>query len=1399
MRLQGDGYSKHPAPRTWPIRQSTFLVVEHQGDQMSMPRFRISNRPRYTLGGLILSMLAAQGASAAPDDGYSLGTAASYNVLVFEDLRASPTITGPVAAGRDILAAGFGYNTSASGTTGAIAARTFQGSNGSVRRDVVYGVSQSLTNVGVIGGVVKQGTPLNFAAIKTSLDQYSQRLAGLPTNGTTSIASPTLVEFTGTDPALNVFRVEGSLLAAVDILRISVPSTSTAVINVTGSNVALETAGTQLGQLPAGNVIWNFLESTALRLSLMGIQGTVLATNAAITQSSATVGGAIYARSLVGGDSGISWIPFSGPDPFGLHPRFECVETRSNGSKLAVFGYENPRAEVQQVAVGPSNQFTPAPASRRQPTAFFPGTHRSQFAVGYSGTPPTWTLRGAVAPIVPTKACSTSFEVTTINDTTAKSVTPMASFGKATSLQVSTTEHSLIAFDRNTILTARGPARFVTRARLEVSRSSGGNPLLSMPMRKAWQETTATWNCANDLDASALQDRCHNLDSWTLPRKAGTWDNPYQSSITTTGTASGSKVSFDVTADVQRFLSEAHRSPIAWILQGSGSGSSVLGAREGNAPAKLVIETQAYADTDFAGGQPFSFAVDGSLTTGLTLPSFADGRVRRIAALKPSDSPLVRYAEDELLVLTDSASELNAIRTRLNATEIATGTQVIPGVPRLHLLRIDPNRGDPATLVHNIRRTVNRPDGEQKVSSDAALRLLAAAMDEYQRGTIVSVNWLTQPQGATIQDYARSTFTEGAAAPGETTETSSNTFDWDHFSPNMHDVNRAWGLLAFQGLIKPEVDVAIIDGGYAFRHVDLDLDTVTIVNCPASQCENAVPCDNGGDCTWHGTRVANAGFGRGNNLSGGAGPGADVADLTLVSGFGDFFSLLIEIPALVIGGEDIINISSVLPVPDYAFPSTALTEPILTAARQLDVVIFSAAGNFNNDVDERRCFNLLLGTVCPWEKVNWFPCETDGVNCVGATPYDSKTRAPKSNFGGSVRYFATGAALIGSSPDHPIGTQFLARSEGTCSLATAFISGTAALVQAAGGGGAGRIERCLSDAKSGGPNDSFVNTFLATACGMGGVPANLAPRVEITQPAGETATIPGIGLITLRANAADFESGVLNNIVWTSSVEGSIGVSSSGGPLLYTPTSPGLRTITARVTDPVGGAPATDTITLAITPSPPNVEILRPLEGANEIMGIPTDFVGRITNLPFPITQQPCNAISWTASVFDPTILNDRILFSSMSGCTLQTTFIAEGNHEARIDAFLPPLVGTGVAERRFNVISDGKLHVKIMSPALNPDLVPLRAELSTLPSMSLTGAHVGGSGTVRYSWTINERVALGQPPSITILTGPTAIFTPTPECRPRDFGISLVVVDDLGHVANHAVRATRPNPCQPP
>lgn len=1127
-------------------------------------------------------------------------------------------------------------------------------------------------------------------------------------------------------------------------------------------------------------------------------RGTVVAPSAPVrfATPSAQHVGSVFAKSVdIDPDVTLTHKPYAGWDEvrFDVTPRFECVQTAPNGTKVATFGYLNPNAKAVSVAVGSDNRFSSGATNRLQPSTFLPGAYSSDFSIGYTGTAPEWQLNGTSASVVSSKVCTNSFAVSAVADATLNQSSPSANFGTSTTLEASSGKSSLLRFDRQAVLRARGAGRLIKTARLEVEVSSGSATLDAHAMRQDWVETSATWSCGKDQDPAAATARCHMMDRWELAPRPHTDENPYQAESVAHGTPSSGKVVFDVTEDVQRFVaSEAGTfGRMSWLLRSPSGQAVVMHAREANKAAKLVIEAVPFSDMDLAGNAPFSFSVDGSLATGQSLPSL-DGQPRPLAVLKPSDGTAIQFAENELIVATDDPIELNAIKARWAATEIATTDTVIPGLAKGHVLRIDTSRATPATLVPHLRQAVNRPDGVQRVSSATALGVLAAAAEESARGTLVGVNWLAPGAKADLDGIKTESFDDGAPQNGSiaSQEPSSNAYEWDHFV--MHEVPKAWELLYYTKKLKKSIDVGFVDAGFSLAYQD-QADRETWL-CTGGECENPFNCGGGSPCPWHGVHTAGAGFGEVNNRYGGAGPGAGVGNLDLWWGFGDMATTIATVPILtVIADDDIINFSNAIPVPDYLFYTTIYAEAVMWAARHVTgTLIFASAGNEGTNVDERRCFNLLLGDVCPWEKAVWFPCEGAGVKCVGATNYSDKGRASYSNYGGDVDYWASGTALAGADPANTdVGSAF--RFQQGTSFSSPFMAGVAALTWAANRYkiNAGDVETCLDAAKFGGPDGRFVNAFFATACGLGN-PSNVPPLVEIVQPDQEDLGA-GLGLVQLRATAGDFEDGAIDNIGWYDETGALLGTTLGSQPFLYFINSSGLYKITAKVLD-AQGAEGTDTVTFSATPAPPNLKIHAP-DGEDVPLGLPVDLVGEMTNFSSLTGLPPYETSIWVG------YHENSILFDHVTGASTQATFNQVG--ESRVTWTMTVDGLRGMAERKFKVVSDGKLHVKITSPSkdnVRLDDGSLKVSFTNETASTLSAVSTSDvQGGVTYVWTLTKVDGDGVTRPFASLNGQTVSFTPSGfRCGTSAVRLNVLAINQTGERAHDVVNATVGRFCDP-
>lgn len=94
-------------------------------------------------------------------------------------------------------------------------------------------------------------------------------------------------------------------------------------------------------------------------------------------------------------------------------PIIESVTDNRDGTFTALFGYENTYAATQLIPVSSSNEFSPAPADRGQPTSFLAGRQIDVFSITWSGSDLMWTLDGT------TVTANASQALFTIEDTKA--------------------------------------------------------------------------------------------------------------------------------------------------------------------------------------------------------------------------------------------------------------------------------------------------------------------------------------------------------------------------------------------------------------------------------------------------------------------------------------------------------------------------------------------------------------------------------------------------------------------------------------------------------------------------------------------------------------------------------------------------------------------------------------------------------------------------------------------------------------------------------------------------------------------------------------------------------------------------------------------------------------------
>ncbi|WP_224246139.1 choice-of-anchor A family protein [Hyalangium gracile] len=231
-----------------------------------------------------------------------------YNLFLLEDYNLGPDVRGKVAAGGNISLQSFsvGSHLLASDTSNVlVAGKNLTLSNGSVYGNAHYGGTYTTNQtVSFVRGAASRGTPIDFAARFTQLRSLSAQLAGLTANGTYTRESWGGIKLTGTRTGVNVFNVPASGFTGAARFTIDVPAGSFVLINIRGASATFQNFGYSLSGVDASNILYNFVDTTAISASSFGFQGTVLAPYARMSFSNGNWEGAVYAVSLTGTAAG---------------------------------------------------------------------------------------------------------------------------------------------------------------------------------------------------------------------------------------------------------------------------------------------------------------------------------------------------------------------------------------------------------------------------------------------------------------------------------------------------------------------------------------------------------------------------------------------------------------------------------------------------------------------------------------------------------------------------------------------------------------------------------------------------------------------------------------------------------------------------------------------------------------------------------------------------------------------------------------------------------------------------------------------------------------------------------------------------------------------------------------
>jgi serine protease len=732
---------------------------------------------------------------------------------------------------------------------------------------------------------------------------------------------------------------------------------------------------------------------------------------------------------------------------------------------------------------------------------------------------------------------------------------------------------------------------------------------------------------------------------------------------------------------------------------------------------------------------PISIAVDPTLKpTVESLPGFEDGEPRLVASVTGEDGVAANFVANEVWLSTDNDAEVQAFVSRWQGKILKTikpAEAGITGLPAQYLIRINAAAADVSKLSEDLRALDKTSTGDHKVSSQAALNLIAATSHEAVSGLKIGMNFIGDGAGSFTDRTSLEAPTGGTLAG---VAYSRDAFSWpshDRFGEQDIGVAEAWRALDLAGKLGNRIKLAVLDMGFQ-PDADWPVGHQAISNVPfkdAIGTENLLSCSGGSECPWHGTEVVSAAMAVPDNQYGSAGPGGPVADAVVVFTLYDFFTSIQALFDARILGARIANMSYGAPVPWYLAWSVLPFEGATAGIRATGMLLFAAAGNEGKDVDAEGC---TFG-VC-WERTWYTPCENAGVICVGGLAGNSKFKAGGSNYGGEqVDIFAPYTLWLGPDPSAPDNK---ARVLNGTSFSSPFTAGVAALIWAANPSlGAGEVEDIMMETAH--PNaDDRVKRHVNALAAVQSVLGNLPPSITVNTAGGD---VPLNRELFLQADVFDFEDAFpCCTITWTSDVDGPLGTDRS---VQRTFTTLGSRTLTITATDSVG-ATSTQSVTLNVVNFAPVATLNSPSDGDTIFRTAATVLRGKATDRNETNDELACDNLTWTSSVAgDP---------FPKTGCDVEATFSSNGSRTLTLTA-KDALGATDAKSVTVNVVdppANLPPNVRVTSPE---DRAPVRTDEAL--TLSGTATDPEGSSPLTYQWTVqlsdNTPIVIGDAASV--------------------------------------------------
>jgi hypothetical protein len=142
------------------------------------------------------------------------------------------------------------------------------------------------------------------------MENLSNQLSLLSTNGGTEDYSYGHLALTGTDAAVNIFKIDGSKLSTINDFSVNVPAGSTAIVNIDGSGMNWH-GGFEVYGTTQDKVLLNFYNATDFSVSGIDVKASILAPYATFSFPVGLVSGQVIAKSICGSGQ-FNLVPFTG-------------------------------------------------------------------------------------------------------------------------------------------------------------------------------------------------------------------------------------------------------------------------------------------------------------------------------------------------------------------------------------------------------------------------------------------------------------------------------------------------------------------------------------------------------------------------------------------------------------------------------------------------------------------------------------------------------------------------------------------------------------------------------------------------------------------------------------------------------------------------------------------------------------------------------------------------------------------------------------------------------------------------------------------------------------------------------------------------------------------------------